>query len=440
MISNDNETLASAAPSTSSPQRKAAIALAILTVTNLLNYYDRTLIVVVSQPLRDEFNLTDTQYGLLAGPAFVLVYALSSLVFGWLADRHNRRTIICSALAAWSIMTALVGLAQSFALLALARAGVGVGEGGANPAGMSLLSDHYPPVRRTFALAIYTAGGMFGLFLSFVLGSWIAVQYGWRAVFIVAAIPGLILALCGLLLLSEPPRGRFETTPPQLFSYREGLQRLRANRAFVWGCSAAAMGTFGSLGMVIWLPQFFIRTHGLTVQQIGLYFGPTAALGLFAGVIAGGMIGSRMARTSLAEPLILCVVANFTLIPLYLLALWSPNLPLALVLTFAAMAISTSYSPAFLAAVQNICEPSTRGTASAVCNVVIAIIGQGLLPLSIGVVSDALAPVAGAASLRWALTISTGFMLISGLLFITTLRLSVRHYAAANPLASAIQE
>lgn len=404
-------------------------AMVILAFVNLMNYYDRMLVVVVSQPLRLEFSLTDTQYGLLTGPAFVFVYALSSLVFGVLADRYNRRRVIAAALAIWSIMTALCGFARDFCLLALGRAGVGVGEGGTNPAGMSILSDHFPPQRRSMALAIFAAGGMVGLFLSFVIGSWISAHYGWRAVFLVAGVPGVILAIVALFFIPEPPRGQYDPLPVTRPTYGETLRRLARNPAYVALCIAASLGVFSSLGMLIWLPQFFIRNHDMTMQQLGLLFGPAAALGLCAGMIAGGWIGNWLARRSLAHPVLICIFANLALVPLYLFVLWTASVTLALVVTFVAMALAVIYAPAFQASMQTVCEPDVRATAAAISNVLNAIIGQGAVPLLVGVLSDAFTPSLGSGeALRWSLTISTIFALLAGLFFIRALTVTRTHF------------
>lgn len=414
--------------------RQAWQALIILSAISLLNYYDRMLVVVVSQPLRLEFDLSDTEYGLLTGPAFVIVYALASLLFGVLADRYNRRKVIAAALALWSAMTALCGIAKSFPVLAAARAGVGVGEGGCNPAGLSLISDHFPPERRPFALAIFNAGGMIGLFLSFVLGSAIVAAFDWRAVFLIAGIPGLLLALVALKWLKEPPRGRFDAAGQAAMPYAQALRTLWRNKAYVWLCIAASLGVFSSLGMLIWLPQYFIRTHGMGQAEVGFLFGPAAALGLFAGMMAGGWIADRMARTGLERPVLLCISANLALVPIYLVVLWSGSVTLALIATFAAMATSVLYAPAFQATMQTVLVPGARATGAAVSNVLNSIIGQGAIPLLVGVASDAMRPTLGQGeALRWSLTGAIVFALLCGLAFIPALRATRRQVGTQPP-------
>ena len=398
--------------------KDALRALIILWFVGLLNYYDRLLVPVVSQPLRQEFGLTDTQYGLLTGPAFVALYAVSSVMYGWLADRHSRKRVLAGALTLWSVMTAITGLATSFPLLALGRAGVGVGEGGSNPAGMSLLADYFPPQKRSTALSVFVGGGMVGLCLSFLIGSWIEAQWGWRTVFLVAGIPGVLLAVVMMFVVKEPVRGQFDAGAPAQISYLDALKRLRRNRPYPWIALASAMGTFGSLGMLIWLPQFFIRSHGLTNQQVGFLFGPAAAFGLIIGVVFGGRIGDALARTSLAKPLLFCGAVNVCLIPVFSLMLWTGSLPLALACTFVGMVVTASYGPVVQAAMQNVSDPDARGTAVGFFNLTVAIIGQGALPYFVGVLSDALKPRFGDEALRLALTVAAVvYTLIAALLF-----------------------
>ncbi|WP_220476883.1 MFS transporter [Massilia cavernae] len=401
--------------------RGTLVALLLLCLTNLCNYYDRMLIIVMSQPVREEFKLSDTQYGILTGPAFVVVYSLSGLVFGWLADRHSRRTILASAVMLWSVMTAFCGLARDFPMLALARAGIGIGEGGINPTTTSLLADYFPPARRSMAISLFFACGMVGMLLSFMVGSWISVHFGWRSAFFIAGIPGIVLAAVFLFAVREPVRGQYDAARVVTVSYREQLVSLVRNRPYRWLTMAAGFATFANLGMLIWLPQFFIRTHGLTLQKIGMLFGPAATVGLLAGMLAGGWIGNRLAQQSLARPVITCVLANVFVVPLFLVVLWTSSLELALVLTFVAMALSAVWSPAYMSSIQNVCNANVRATGAAVGNVFTNLVGAGALPLLVGVISDRLFGAAGGDSLRWALTISMAFLLVAALLFLGAL-------------------
>lgn len=408
-------------------------ALALLAAINFMNYYDRLLVVVVSEQLRLEFSLSDTQFGLLTGPAFVFVYAAASLMFGRIADIADRRRLIAFAVGLWSVMTALCGLARTFPMLALARAGIGVGEGGANPAGMSVLSDHFPPERRSTALALFQAGGMVGMLASFLLASQIAITFGWRAVFYIAALPGLVLAAAVLLKMPEPARGRFDRDAGKSpANFVKTLTDLWRNRAYRWLCAAASVGVYSSIGFLVWLPQFFIRYHGLDQSDVGLLFGPAATLGLITGMLLGGWLGDKLAVRSIARPVIICVGANVLLVPVMIVVLWAGSVAIALVACFVAMALAVVYAPSFQATMQSVCTPRQRGTAGAASNVLNALIGQGLAVLFVGKASDMLLPYAGPQSLRWALTISVAFTVIAGLAFIRAFYASKAHFSGKS--------
>jgi MFS transporter, Spinster family, sphingosine-1-phosphate transporter len=383
--------------------RAAAVGLALLAAVNILNYFDRLLITVVAAPVKKAFALSDTQFGLLSGPAFVLVYISTSLVFGWLTDRFNRRNLMAIVLTIWSLMTLLGGVAQNFAQLAAARAGVGLGEAGSNPASLSMISDYFAPTWRGRAVAIFQASGMIGLFLTFLLGGWVASVYGWRSVFFIAALPGLFLSAALLFFVKEPGRlGR--AAGQHAVTLSESLRLLRGNRAYCWVVLASGLAVFGNLGIMQWLPQFFIRSHHMKLTEIGMFFGPGLASGMIVGMLAGGWIGDRIGRKSIGHSLFLCVGANVILAPLDFALLWVPSLRLALILTFFHAALSVFYAPTLTATMQTVAGPRVRGMAAAIFNFVNGLLGQALFPLLVGIASDAFATVHGEDSLRWAIT------------------------------------
>jgi MFS transporter, Spinster family, sphingosine-1-phosphate transporter len=397
--------------------RPAAVGLALLAVVNVLNYFDRLLITVVAEPVKKYFALSDTQLGLLSGPAFVLVYVGTSLVFGWLTDRRNRRNIMVFVLALWSAMTLLGGIAQNFLQLAIARAGVGFGEGGSNPASLSMLSDYFSPAHRGRAVAVFQASGMIGILLTFLLGGWVADRFGWRQAFFLAGLPGLLTAAALLRFAKEPIR-RGQAAGQSGASLSESLRLLKSNRAYCWIILASGLAVFGNLGIMQWLPQFFVRSHHLKLTEIGLFFGPGLASGMIVGMLAGGWIGDRIGRVSVGRSLLLCVWANLLLTPLDWTLLWVPSMHLALVLTFFHAALSVLYAPTLTAAMQTVAGPRVRGMAAAIFNLVNGLLGQAFFPVLVGVTSDAFAASHGADSLRWALTIVIPICLVASALFV----------------------
>ena len=403
--------------------RAAAVGLALLSAVNVLNYFDRLLMTVAAEPVKRVFALSDTQLSLLTGPAFVLVYVSASLLFGWLADRRNRRNVMALAVALWSVMTVLGGLARSFTQLAIARAGVGLGEGGSNPASLSMISSYFPPEKRGRAVAVFQACGMIGILLTFVVGSWLVTAFGWRAAFLVAGVPGLLCSLALLAWVREPGRG-VPGNVAQVLSLRASLGLLRTNAAYRWIVLASGLAVFGNLGMMQWLPLFFIRSHHLSLRQMGVFFGPGLACGMMAGMLIGGWIGDRLGRTGLARSLLLCVVANLILTPLDWLVLWVPSTRTALVLTFFASATSVVYAPTLTAAMQTVAGVQVRGMAAAVFNLVNGVLGQALFPFLVGVLSDAFYPSLGAEALRMSLTVVIASCLLAAAVFVKATRVT----------------
>lgn len=386
-------------------RNSASVALALLAVISFFNYFDRVLLSVLAQPISIEFSLSDTQLGLLSGPAFIIIYTLTSVLGGVLADRGDRRTIIGMALGLWSFMTICCGLAQSFGQLLLFRLGVGVGEGGVNPPAASLLSDHYPPERRAFAMSVFHGIGVLGIAGSFLIGGYVAASFGWRAAFIMAGIPGIILAAITFIMMRDPERGRYDDGPVATYDVGQTFSMLLRNRMFVLLVLSGSFAAYAGLGILQWLPVFFARNHNLGLEQIGLFFGPALALGLMTGQIVGGRIATRLALRSLDRPLLWCVLSNIFVIPAYAIVLWTPSTTVALVGSFLAAAVGTSWAPAFLAGLQNCCEPRLRATGMGLSNVSQGLIAQAIVPLLVGLMSDFLRPELGSDALPLAITL-----------------------------------
>src|SRR5438477_8795409 len=186
-------------------------ALTLLTLVYVLNFLDRTLIYILFTPIKKELSFSDLQLALLGTTSFVIFYTLLGVPFGRLADRTQRKVIIASGLAVWSLFSGLTGFANSFWSLFFCRLMVGVGEATLGPAALSLLSDYFPPRMRATVQSIYSSGIAVGGGLAFFFGGWIGQAFGWRWAFYLLGFPGLILAVLAFLL-REQPRGRTETT------------------------------------------------------------------------------------------------------------------------------------------------------------------------------------------------------------------------------------
>jgi MFS family permease len=405
------------------PAKGPRTMLAMLAAAYCLAYVDRLMIAVVAEPVKVEFGLSDTQLFFLTGAAFVLIYGVLGLLTGWLLDRFSRPRLVAGSLCVWSVSTIACGFAASFPQLAFARAAVGAGESAIVPAAMSLISDSYPPRKRPLAMGTFYAGGMVGILLAWTLGGWITAEYGWRHAFLVAGPPGLLLAILILRKGSEP-----RTLPVAQPADGSGstFADVWRNRPLVWLLAAGSILTFVNVGLVNQLGSFFIRSHGMTIREVGLIFGPLMAGGMACGLIGGGWIGNWLAGKGTDALIRFTIWNSFALFPLYMLVFLAPTRGLALAATFLGTGVSVLYSPCFSAAYQAVSAPHTRATAAGLSNCANAIIGGALTTFAVGALSDRWKPLFGADSLRYAMMAGMVTCLVSGLMFVRARRLVAR--------------
>jgi len=400
--------------------RRSALLLVLLTCGYGLAFIDRLLMAVVAEPVKVEFGLSDKQLFLLTGLAFVFVYGACGILSGWLLDRFNRSTIVSWGIGIWSLFTSACGVAQNFTHLALARAGVGTGESVIVPAAMSLISESYPPQRRPMAMGIFYAGGMVGVFLAWVLGGWISANYGWRAVFYLAGPPGIVLALVIAWTKLDALQGGAGGT--QCAPRESTFRSLARNRTYVLLTAASSLVTFASIGLVGMLASLFIRSHGMSVDQVGFVFGPVMAAGMAFGQVGGGWLGNRLACSGVHTLIAFTACISFALFPIYLGLLLAPTRELALAAMFLGALASTFYSPSHSASYMAVCEPHTRATAAGVHGFMNSLIGGGVTPFLVGALSDHWRPHYGEDSLRFAMMAGLVTFPLAGLLFMRALK------------------
>src|SRR6187401_2654283 len=179
-----------------------------LTLCYVLNVMDRSQILAASlQAIKRDFGATDFQLGLLSGIPFALFYSILGIPIAALADRWSRMNVLALAVATWSGMTALCGLAVNFPMLFAARVGTAIGEAGGSPPSHSLISDYFPKSWRGTAFSVYALAVPIGTALGAFMGGWGNQTLGWRNTFIVVGLPGILLALAVRFTVREPPRG-----------------------------------------------------------------------------------------------------------------------------------------------------------------------------------------------------------------------------------------
>ena len=390
--------------------------LGLLTVVYALNFLDRTIFNVLIEPIKKQFVLSDTTMGLLAGFGFVLFYSLLGIPIARIADRRNRRNIVAIALAFWSAMTLLCGLAGSVATLALARIGVGIGESAGTPASQSIVADLFAKDDRPRALGIYAIGTYLGVFLGYFIGGYVNQHYGWRMAFFSAGLPGLALAAVLWLTVSEPERGaRAETFTPEPIGPTLGF--LASQRSFVIVLVGFCLTTYTNYATAVWIPPFLARVHHLSSVEIGTYAGTFKGLFGMAGTLVGGLmvarIGRRDDRWKLWAPTVTSGLAG----PAFALCMLTPDFK-----TMVAALAATSFLVGFhlgpiFAIAQTIARPSMRALASAIMLLTATCFGQGVGPLAVGLLNDALKHDYGADAVRYSLLSAAVATTLGALLF-----------------------
>jgi predicted MFS family arabinose efflux permease len=408
-----------------SSRRYSIYVLTILLVVYTFNFIDRIVLGVLVPPIKAELGLTDTQLGLLGGTAFALFYTALGIPIGWLADRFNRVWIMTGALALWSGFTAACGFAGSFTQLFLARLGVGVGEAGGVAPAYSFIADYFPPAQRARALGVHAFGIPIGSALGLLLGGVIASTINWRAAFVILGIAGVLLAPLQLLTVREPVRGGLDgpaATKRTPASPAEVARVLMHKPAF-WGLSlAAASSSIMGYGLFFWLPSFFVRSYGLTLMQVSLYYGGITLIGGVAGVWLGGWLADRYGAARKAAYAYVPAAALALCVPFYFVGVLSSTLSWSFIVFVIPAALGLVWLGPTISAIQHLVRPEMRAVASAIFLFVNNLIGLGLGTLIIGALSDALTTRFGAESLRYAILAGSGFYVVSICLFLWSAR------------------
>jgi len=383
-------------------------ALGVLFLVNVFHVVDRQVFSILQDSIKADLHLSDTMLGLLSGLAFALFYTTFGIPIARLADRRTRTKIVAVALFVWSGMTALCGMATGAATLALARIGVGVGEAGCAPATHSLLSDYFPPHRRSTAFAVLTAGTSIGLALGFFLGGFFDRVIGWRHTLMILAAPGIVLSVFVFLFLREPERGRFDMQGkgaqadaqmplPQVLRYLWNIRTFRYV-LFAYGLHFLAVQGAGA-----WKASFFRRTfQQVDVATLGGALGVAAAFGV-VGVLGGGILADRLVKRDQRWFTWMPILTILLAMPFFVAMLFVPDWRWAVVFYTFDIGLNAAFTGPTLALMQQLVPGRLRAVSSSLVLLAVSLIGMGLGPLSIGAMSDALAPGFGALSLRYAL-------------------------------------
>ncbi|GAB4005149.1 MFS transporter [Spirosoma migulaei] len=382
--------------------------LAMLTLVYVFNFVDRQLLVILQESIKRDLHLSDTQLGVLSGFTFALFYVTLGIPIARLADKTNRRNTVAASLAIWSIMTAGSGLVRNYIQLLLARVGVGIGEAGGSPPAHAMLSDYFPPEKRSTALSIYSTGIYFGILTGFLLGGYLNQRLGWRTAFFVVGIPGIIFSFLFYTSVKEPQRGVMDRDealvidPPSL---REVLKRLYSTKTFVYLAMATGLHVFCIYGLLNWAPSFLARLHGMTQSEIGALLGPIFGIGGAVGSFAGGLLTDYLGKRDKGWYLKAPAYAIIVSIPCAAGALFLQNTVYSVICLGLSASLHSMYLGPSVAVAHSLVPASMRSLTSAILFFVLNFIGLGFGPLVVGMISDQLTPSLGIESLRWAMSI-----------------------------------
>lgn len=395
-------------PSPSSSVETASPAAAwgtvgVLLVFSLVSVLDRQIVSLLVKPIKADLNLSDTEVGMLQGFAFGLFYSLAALPLGYLVDRYPRRIILYLGITFWSISAAFCGVARNFTELFAGRMAVGAGEATLAPSAVSLISDLFPPDRVALPMGIYSAGYFLGSGLALAIGGFIVglfagqaqvivpligPVYSWQAVFLVTGLPGAVIALLAFAVTDARPFAVRTSSDDSPVSGLGPLFRDRGSlliRCFVGFAFTALV----SYAIAAWTPAFLERRFGLRPQDIGWSFGLATAVSGAIGAFGGGLLLDRVYRSGRRDAyLLVSGVAVLAALPLLTGAYFMPTPGLVLLMLAAGMGgigvtAASSYSVWRLVA-----PPALRGRVTALFVLITGLLGGGLGPVSVALVTE----------------------------------------------------
>jgi len=385
---------------------------------------------VMIEPIKAEFGASDAQMGLLTGFGFALVFTLTGVSAGRLADKVNRTNLLAASAIFWCVITMISGFATGFIMLLLMRMIIAVAEAPVTSASLSLLADTYPIERRSFAISCYTSGATFAAIIALTLGAYWVEQYGWRHTFFIISAPALLISFLFFFIMREPRRGQYDeeiTTldPPEqtieLTGFRESIKSLLKRKDYRLLIISSAIASLGANAFGMWNATFLVRSHDLTLSKAGMMAGFCGGGAAAIGILLSGYLADRIAKRKgvLWLPLLGHILGWISIVT-YLL--WPKGLgdeysfagiPFAMLFCTLASFFSVWWYSPCLTLLTTIVEGNQRALAISIQTVLITFLGIGVGPILVGILSDLFSDLAGVESLRYALIISTLTTLIS---------------------------
>jgi len=366
-----------------------------------MNFVDRGLLAVVGPELVPELGLSDTQFGLLTGFGFALLYTIVGIPLARYADSGHRVWIMSVCVALWSLMTVLCGLATeitigsitigAFWVLLACRVGVGIGEAGCTPPANSLIADYYAPRDRSQALGVYAMGVTLGGMFANLIGGWVTDAFDWRTAFFVVGLPGLLIALVFKVTVKEPPRGFTDPEAAQTSEpvpSRDAIRELMTKPAFWLMTAGATIAAFCGYGISSFQSIFLVRTHGITTGEAAIWINTPVALSAAIGTFATGWLATRIYKVYPGAIAWVPALGLALSIPCYVFAFTTENLLFAAIGLIIGGFVKYGYITAQYTIGQGVVGMRVRAMATAVLLFIANLIGYGFGPLFIGYTSD----------------------------------------------------
>lgn len=399
-------------------------ALFVLASIYVFNYIDRQLMAILIEPVKLEFGISDTGIGLLSGVTFAVFYTVFGFPLGRLSDRVGRKPVIAFSCIAWSLMTMLCGMAGNFLTLLLARIGVAVGEAGGTAPSVAMVSDLYPANRRSTALSFLMLGSSLGAIVGLGLGGWIAQHHGWRYAFLLIGAPGIFLGLLLLLTVRAPkPVTPVSKSVAPDDGWLKTLVELFRMPSFIWLVLTGGAAAIAGYAIGTWSPSFLIRSHGLNLQQAGFLVGVVGGTGSTIGTLVCGVLTDRMARRDAGWQIGVPLLGTLISIPFALAYfLWpqgtafyigSTAVPQAFLFYSAFGFFGVWWATPCLSAITHLFPATRLAQATAIFVMSMTLLGVGVGPLFVGMLSDFFVPTLGSESLRYALAGSVSMLVLA---------------------------
>lgn len=427
-------------------RRYETYVILVLMVVQTLNFLDRSIINILSEPIKLEFGLSDWELGILNGLAFAILYTTLAIPIARLAEKTNRSFVIAGSVGIWSLATMCAAFVQSFSQLVVTRIFVGIGEAGSTPAAHSLITEVVPRERRAIALSVFSAGIPIGSLIGIALGAGIADAVGWRWALLWAGAPGLVIALIVALTIWEPRKKlgavqrKLDEAPP----FRQAIREITASRVFWLMAIGSGIVGINNYARLTFLPSFYIRNYSEQFEQIALLFngatgfdfggltllgvilGVSYGIGGLLGVLAGGWLCDHVARTDVRGYATVPMWTSLLVIPFGVASQMVPDVLISIALSTLASFFSYGCSGPIFASVQSIMKVRNRATAAALLIFVINLFGLAIGTPLVGAISDLFAStgMSSGQGLAYAL-ISAQILTLAGifLFFLASLRM-----------------